>query len=84
MQRLRIPGKIELPFGYTITVRLVDDALMNELAPDADALWNSGTRTISIRKKLPIKRRIYLLGHELGHAFLDWQHCYLDEGQAKP
>ena len=84
MQRLRIPSKVYFPFGYTITVRQVTDKDMTELAPDCDAYWNVGTRTICIRKALSIKRRIYLLGHEMTHALADFQHEFMDSGEAKP
>jgi hypothetical protein len=41
------------------------------------------TKTIYLRKRLPLTRRRYILAHELGHAWLDWQHRHLDNGKAK-
>jgi len=35
-----------------------------------------------VRKRLPVTRRRYILAHELGHAWLDWQHRYMDDGKA--
>jgi Zn-dependent peptidase ImmA (M78 family) len=29
-----------------------------------------------------VTRRRYILAHELGHAWLDWQHRHLDNGKA--
>lgn len=84
MQRLRIPNKVHFPFGYIVTVTHVTDREMEEAAPGSDACWNVDTRVINIRKRLPTKRRIYLLGHELQHALLDWQHEFMDQGEAKP
>ena len=81
---LRIPQRVSLPFGYHVTVKQVDDTVMNELASDADGYWNVGTRTILIRKRLPLKRRVYLLLHELQHALLDCTHEHMDSSDAKP
>lgn len=79
---LRIPTRVVLPFGYRINVRMVTDAEMDQRDPSADGIWDSDTRTIYIRKRLPVTRRRYILGHELGHAWLDWQHRFLDNGKA--
>lgn len=84
MAMLRIPHTISLPFGYRVTVKQIDDSIMNELVITSDSYWNDETLTIFIRKRLPFKRRVYLLAHELGHAWLDWQHRYLDANEAKP
>lgn len=84
MQRLRIPTKVHFPFGYTVSVSLVSDKEMDEVDPNCDACWNDMARTIRIRQHLPLKRRVYLLGHELTHALADFQHCYADNGTAKP
>jgi hypothetical protein len=83
-KRLRIPNKIRLPFGYTVKVRLAPGKLFGVLgAPDCDGLWDCDTKTILIRKSLPVTRRRYILAHELGHAWLDWQHQHMDQGAAK-
>ena len=82
---MRLPARVSLPFGYRVTVRLVTDAEMAALLhPDeelCDGLWLAGPRSISIRKVLPKARQRYMLSHELGHAFLDWQHHYLNNPQ---
>jgi Zn-dependent peptidase ImmA (M78 family) len=79
----RLPTKIHFPFGYICTVKQVTDKEMKDLCDDedgSDGMWDVETKTIYILKKLPTKRKRYILGHELGHAFLDWQHYCLDEG----
>lgn len=81
---LRIPKSITLPFGYRVTVKQLSNSDMDMLATDADGLWMDDTRTILIRKTLPAKRRAYILAHELGHAWLDWTHLFLDNGGVKP
>ena len=79
----RIPPRVRLPFGYVVRVLQIADSDMDQVAASADACWDDESRTILIRRSLPIKRRRYLLAHELGHAWLDWQHRYLDEGIAQ-
>ncbi|CAI4033613.1 MAG TPA: ImmA/IrrE family metallo-endopeptidase [Nitrospiraceae bacterium] len=79
---LRIPAHVILPFGYRILVKQVTDSEMDARDKDADGIWDSDTRTIYIRKRLPVTRRRYILAHELGHAWLDWQHRHLDNGKA--
>lgn len=79
----RIPSRVVFPFGYRVKIKQVTDTEMNEQAADADGLWEEETRTIYIRKNLPITRRRYLLAHELFHAWLDWQHLYMDKGIVK-
>jgi len=81
---LRIPASITLPFGYKVTIKQLSDQEFDTHAQDADGLWVPETRTILIRKRLPAKRRAYLLAHELGHAWLDWQHKHLDLELLKP
>ncbi|TKB79567.1 MAG: ImmA/IrrE family metallo-endopeptidase [Nitrospira sp.] len=83
VRHMRIPSRVVLPFGYKITVRQLTDQEMNERDRNADGVWDDETRTIYIRKRLPITRRRYILAHELGHAWLDWQHRYLDDGKAR-
>ncbi len=79
---LRIPRQVLLPFGYRIAVRQLSDAEMDKRDPNADGIWDDETKTICIRRRLPLTRRRYILAHELGHAWLDWQHRYLDDGKA--
>ena len=79
----RIPHRVVFPFGYHITVRQVTDSDMDRRDPDADGIWDNDTKTIYIRKRLPVTRRRYILAPELGHAWLDWQHRHLDNGKAR-
>ena len=60
----------------------LDLTSIEELA-NADGIWDDDTKTIYLRKRLPVTRRRYILAHELGHAWLDWQHRHLDNGKAK-
>ncbi|MBH0180133.1 MAG: ImmA/IrrE family metallo-endopeptidase [Nitrospira sp.] len=80
--QLRIPLGVVLPFGYRITVRQLSDVEMDKRDKDADGIWDADTKTIYLRKRLPVTRRRYILAHELGHAWLDWQHRYMDDGKA--
>lgn len=80
---MRIPFRVNLPFGYGITVKQVNKETMTLVAPDADGAWNVDIKTIYILKSLPITRKRYILAHELGHAWLDWQHHHLNNGQSK-
>ena len=79
---IRIPTRVALPFGYQISIRQLTDAEMDKRDANADGIWDDDKRTIYIRKRLPMTRRRYILAHELGHAWLDWQHRHLDEGKA--
>jgi Zn-dependent peptidase ImmA (M78 family) len=81
-RHLRIPLGVVLPFGYRITVRQLSDVEMDKRDKDADGIWDAETKTIYLRKRLPVTRRRYILAHELGHAWLDWQHRYMDDGKA--
>ena len=80
---VRIPNKVILPFGYHIMIRQVTDTEMDRQDANADGIWDNEAKTIYIRKRLPVTRRRYILAHELGHAWLDWQHRYLDDGKAR-
>jgi Zn-dependent peptidase ImmA (M78 family) len=79
---LRIPSQVLLPFGYRIAVKQLSDAEMDKRDPNADGIWDEDSKTIYIRRRLAVTRRRYILAHELGHAWLDWQHRYLDDGKA--
>lgn len=81
---LRIPKRVNFPFGYQVRVDQCPSTEMDMIAPDADGLWDCASRTILIRKSLPPKRKAYILAHELGHAWLDWTHLFLDNGEVKP
>lgn len=82
---LRVPRVVRLPFGYTVRVRLLTHAQMVEHGErNSDGAWDCVTRTVFIRKRLPPARQRYLLAHELGHAFLDWQIHHCNEGNMRP
>ena len=88
---MRLPARVRFPFDYTVKVRQVTDREMREFSDDApgdplsvDGLWIADDRTIYIRKCLRVRRKRYILGHELQHAFLDWQHHCLNNGDSKP
>jgi uncharacterized protein DUF955 len=87
MQRLTIPKRVQLPFGYVVTIKQVTDSEMEEIVEDGtgesvDGYWDPDERVLYIRKSLPIRRRRYILAHELGHAWNDWQHHAMDNGIA--
>lgn len=73
---MRLPKRVVLPFGYVVKIKQRPDSEME----GQDGLWDVETRTISIRKALSLRRRRYILIHELGHALLDAQHECLDKG----
>src|SRR6266702_2917680 len=71
MQRLTIPKRVQLPFGYVVTIKQVTDSEMEEIVEDGtgesvDGYWDPDERVLYIRKSLPIRRRRYILAHELG------------------
>ncbi len=80
--QVRIPRKVTLPFGYIITVKQLSNGEFNRKEPGCDGLWDVERRTIYIRGSLPLNRRRYILLHELGHAWLDFQHQFMDAGHA--
>lgn len=77
---LRLPRFIQLPFGYKIRVLLTNSA---DILGDLDGAWDVEVRTIYVRQTLPARRRRYILIHEMGHAWLDFQHQHMDDGVAK-
>lgn len=88
---MRLPARLRFPFGYTVTIRQITDTEMRAHSDDEpgepvslDGLWDQDTRTIYIRKCLPVRRKRYIFGHELQHAFLDWLHHCLNTGDARP
>ncbi len=82
---MRFPCRIVFPFGFVISVRQVTDSEMKEAADggEADGLWLVDSREILILKTMPIKRRRYILAHELNHALTDFVHHYLNCGKMK-
>lgn len=88
---MRLPARVRFPFGYTVTIRQITDREMRDHSDDEpgepvslDGLWDVDSRTIYLRKCLPVRRKRYILGHELMHAFLDWTHHSLNTGDSKP
>ena len=87
---MRLPTRVHFPFGYIVHIRQVTDAeiiaAVDGEGPEdmADGCWMVDTRTIYIRKSLPLRRRRYILSHELGHALWDWQHDCLDANAMRP
>jgi Zn-dependent peptidase ImmA (M78 family) len=84
---MRLPSRVTLPFGYVVLVKELTDAEMRaeeEAGELCDGLWDAEAKTIFVRKDLPLKRKRYILWHELGHALWDGQHCCFDEGAFKP
>ena len=81
MSDYRIPRYVELPFQYTVKVVLSDPT--DSKLEGEDGTWDVETRTIHINRKLPGKRRRYVLVHELGHAWLDFQHFCMDDNVAR-
>ena len=62
MQRLTIPKRVQLPFGYVVTIKQVTDSEMEEIVEDGtgesvDGYWDPDERVLYIRKSLPIRRR---------------------------
>jgi Zn-dependent peptidase ImmA (M78 family) len=78
--RTIIPKRVVFPFGFVVRVEQVS---RNVLTQDVDSEWNGDSRSIFIDKGLSLQRRRYLLTHELGHAWLDWQHYIMDLGVGK-
>ena len=85
---MRFPKRLTLPFDYTIAIREVTDGEMRDMddadVRTTDGCWDVETRTIYIVKTLPPRRKRYILGHELIHAVLDYNHHLLNEGKIKP
>lgn len=85
---MRFPKRLTLPFGYTVAIKEVTDGEMRDMddcdVRTSDGCWDVDSRTIYIVKTLSPRRKRYILGHELFHALIDYQHHILDEGRAKP
>jgi hypothetical protein len=64
----RLPRKVELPFGYEISVV--------QAPPDKDdraAEWDVDNRTIVVDRRLPPAEKRGAFLHELDHAWSDWK-----------
>jgi Zn-dependent peptidase ImmA (M78 family) len=80
VRRFRIPDHIVLP-GLLVRVKQVP-ASDPELQ-GADATWDydDTTAVITIKRSVPIKRKRYLLLHELIHVLADYHHDAGDNHQ---
>jgi Zn-dependent peptidase ImmA (M78 family) len=79
IKRFRIPKTIRLP-GVVVRVFVVPPS---ELDDDCDACWmyDEGKPVIRISASLGIKRKRYLLYHELQHAIHDILHTALQDNE---
>lgn len=77
IKRFRIPKTVRLP-GVVVKVFVVPPS---ELDDDCDAGWfyDEGKPVIRISSALGIKRKRYLLYHELQHAIHDILHTALQD-----
>src|SRR5437867_12506821 len=78
MRRLTIPKRVQLPFGYVVTIKQVTDGDMGEIVEggtvdSVDGYWGPDERVLYIRKSLPSGRRRDILAPELGRGWSDWQ-----------
>lgn len=79
-----LPRTILLPFDYKVKVKLVPaKECKEENGKLLDGWFDPDSNSIFIKKTLPAARRRYILGHELGHAVLDWIHECLNNGIMK-
>lgn len=86
---MRLPLSFSFPFAPRIEIRQVSSKelkdLLDEDEGEADGLWDADTRTIYILKTLPLKRKRYVLWHELlKHAAADVEHELMDGGVMAP
>ena len=77
-----LPHSIRLPFGYTVTIKVVAARTLRRVAEaEVHGCWDVDTRTIYIDRNLGEREQKYVLTHEMMHAFADWQHHALDGGR---
>lgn len=83
---MNLPRVVHFPFGYTVAVKQVSDAEMKAEndGEGVDGLWDCETRTIYILRSLSVRRKRYILGHEMIHALADWQHDMLNDEAMRP
>ncbi len=83
MSAKRIPKRVVLPFGVTISVVQVSpchEYLLTENGSYADGVWDPAIHRIAIDKTLPVRRRKKILYHELLHCVNDVMHELEDAG----
>lgn len=80
VRRFRIPEHIVLP---GLLVKVIQVPGSDPELQGADATWDydDTTAVITIRKNQPIKRKRYLLLHELIHVIADYHHDAGDNHQ---
>lgn len=77
-KRLRIPTRIDLPFGYTVKVIQLPGVEYDQAVDEGSlACWIVEERTVYLRKDRTIKQRRADFAHEMGHVFMDWQENIL-------
>lgn len=77
-KRLRIPTRIELPFGYTVRVKQLHSDEYDQAVDEGSlACWIVEERTVYLRKDRTLKQRRADFAHEMGHVFMDWQENIL-------
>lgn len=83
----RLPTRIHFPFGYVVRIKQITVTEMRVLSdggPDLDGCWVADERTIYIVRSLPAGRKRYILGHEMFHSLVDFQHACLNDRAMKP
>ncbi len=78
VKAFRIPKQVVLP-GLLVVVHQVPPG-HDDLGADADATWDydEDKAVITICKSLSIRRKRYLMWHELGHVLWDLMHDVRD------
>ncbi len=80
--KVRIPERIDLPYGYTVSIIQLDKARFTKAHGDTCwAVWEEGPATggtIYLDKSRPLAKRMEDLDHELDHAYVDWKEHWRD------
>lgn len=81
---MRLPKRLVFPFGYVVAFKFLTAAEMKlHEAAELDGYWDPDSRTIYLRRRLPVKRLRYMVGHEMDHAINDYRHHLTNEGIAE-
>ena len=84
-KRNHIPARVVLPFGYIVTIKQISDAEMDKMlerdkaGEPCDGYWNVDNRTLYVLKKMLMKRKRYIVAHDMIHAVNDWMHQCMDD-----
>lgn len=73
----RVPEQIVLP-GLVVQVRQVNRSTPELEGADGSWEYTGGTATIYVCKSMGIKRKRYIILHELQHGMTDYLHDCLD------